>query len=261
MDSGRILIAISDSIERMMLEARLRSAGFVTSSAARVESALNLLVSESYALLITTLQAPGIDGLTLLREARSRDPELEVILLATAPTVEALIAALDYGVYACLRLPMGPGMLEARISAALERRRLRLMRTTILHQLSAQLLQIAEPEQRSYHTHKAGVPPLRIGPLELDPVRRRAHFGQRPLELSHGEFDLLLYLALRDNQVISVEQIARDVMGHVRCSTQEARDLVKARVYRLRRKIEPDPEAPALIISVRGAGYMLTTSA
>jgi len=135
------------------------------------------------------------------------------------------------------------------------------MRTNILHQLSAQLLHIAEPEQRTYRAHGAQVPLLRIGQLELDPVRRRANFGQRLLELSHGEFDLLLYLALRDNQVISVEQIARDVMGHIRCSAQEARDLVKARIYRLRRKIEPDPEAPALIISVRGAGYMLTTSA
>jgi len=261
MNSSHILIAMSDSVERMMLEARLRSAGLVTSSAARVESALSLLAAEPYALLITTLQSPGLDGIALLREARTRDPELEVILVATMPTVEALIAALDYGAYACLRQPMNPVMLESRISEALESRHLRLMRTNILHQLSAQLLHIAEPEQRTYRAHGAQVPLLRIGQLELDPVRRRANFGQRLLELSHGEFDLLLYLALRDNQVISVEQIARDVMGHIRCSAQEARDLVKARIYRLRRKIEPDPEAPALIISVRGAGYMLTTSA
>jgi DNA-binding response OmpR family regulator len=259
MDHDRLLLVAGDSVERMMLEARLRGAGFDVTSAAGAERALPLLAAQPFALLVTTLLLPGADGVALLREARAHDPELEVILLTAVATIESLIAAVDYGACAYLCLPLGPGVLEARVRAAIERRQLRLTRATVLRQLGAQILRVAEPERTAYGAAPAPPRPLRVGPLELDPTRRRAALDARPLTLSRGEFELLLYLALRDNQIVSVEQIAREALGIPRCSLREARDLVKARVHRLRRKIEPDPQAPALIVSVRGSGYMLVT--
>jgi DNA-binding response OmpR family regulator len=259
MDHERLLLVIGDPIERMMLEARLRGAGFQLVSAASAESALNLLTAQSYALLITSLHLPGIDGIALLREARAYTPEIEVILLSNAATIASLMAAVDYHVSAYLCLPVGSGILEARVQAALARRQIHLARASVLRQLGAQMLHVAEPTPAAYKPAPQPHRPLRVGLLELDPLRRRAALGFRQLPLSRGEFELLLYLALRDNQVVSVQQIARDVLGILCCSAQEARDLVKARVYRLRRKLEPDPQSPALIVSIRGSGYMLTT--
>jgi DNA-binding response OmpR family regulator len=259
MDHERLLLVAGDPIERMMLEAGLRGAGFDLTSAASAESALSLLATQPYALLITSLRLPGIDGVALMREARARNPALEIILLSDAISVEALMAAVDYRACAYLCLPLGPGILEARVKAALEHRQIHLTRASVLRQSGAQSLQVAEPAQAIYQTSPQPPRPLRVGLLELDPLRRRAAFGFRHLPLSRGEFELLLYLALRDNQVVSVQQIARDVLGVPRCSPQEARDLVKARVHRLRRKVEPDPQSPALIVSIRGSGYMLAS--
>lgn len=259
MDPERLLLVAGDPIERMMLEAGLRGAGFDLTSVASAEGALNLLAAQPYALLITSLRLPGIDGVALLREARVRNPALDVMLLSDAATIESLMAAVDYCACAYLCLPLGPGMLEARVKAVLEQRQFHLSRASVLRQLGAQILHVAEPAQATYQTRVQPPRPLRVGLLELDPLRRRAALGFRQLPLSRGEFELLLYLALRDNQVVSVQQIARDVLGILHCSPQEARDLVKAGVHRLRRKIEPDPQRPALIVSIRGYGYMLAT--
>lgn len=251
----RLLLVTGDEIERMMFEARLRSAGFSVTSVGNGTSALDRLTMATYAVLITTIRLPDTDGIALLREARSRDPELEVILISHGATIETLMGALDHGACAYLCLPIGQEILENRVRAALERRQVRITRATLLRQLSHHLLRVAEPEQPkpSFMANNT----LRLGALELDPIRRRAALSLRPLPLSSGEFELLLYFARHGNQIISVEQIARDVLGLVCCSPQEARDLVKARIHRLRRKIEPDPQAPSFIISVRGAGYML----
>jgi len=76
--------------------------------------------------------------------------------------------------------------------------------------------------------------------------------------LSRGEFDLLLCLAQHAGQVVSPEQLMREVF-HYSCTHDEARSLLKTHIHRLRRKIEPEPHTPTLLLSVRGAGYMLAS--
>ncbi|WP_165774517.1 response regulator transcription factor [Candidatus Viridilinea mediisalina] len=254
----RLLLVTGDAIERMMFEARLRSAGFSVTSVGSGAKALDRLAMTTYAVLITTIRLPDTDGVALLREARSRDPELEVILISHGATIESLMGALDHRAFAYLCLPIGQEILENRVRAALERRQVRITRAALLRQLSSHILRATEFERPKPSPGFLENSTLRLGALELDPIRRRAALSLRPLPLSPGEFELLLYLARHGNQIISVEQIAREVLGLACCSTQEARDLVKTRIHRLRRKIEPDPQTPSFIISVRGAGYMFT---
>lgn len=257
MDVSRILLVEDEPVTRMLLEARLRAAGHRVRSVASAEQALALLRAEEFALVVTDLLLQHLDGVSLMREARALAPDLELIVLTGAASVDSAIAAVDHGARAYLRKPAPLGELEDRVAAALDQRRARIERRTALIQLSAQLQRIAEPQGPRYDLGTEASR-LCIGRLELDPQQRRVVVDRTAVTLSSGEFDLLLYLARRDNQVISAEQIAREGLGWAGCSPDEARELVKVRIHRLRRKIERDPHAPGLLVSVRGVGYMLT---
>ncbi|MBC8076580.1 MAG: response regulator transcription factor [Chloroflexales bacterium] len=98
---------------------------------------------------------------------------------------------------------------------------------------------------------------LTIGQLVIDHHRHSATLGGRTLSLSPGEFALLIYMAEHHQQVLSPQQIVRDVLGY-QVDQHEARDLIKARVWALRRKVERDPTEPEHVVSVRGVGYMLS---
>jgi DNA-binding response OmpR family regulator len=96
-----------------------------------------------------------------------------------------------------------------------------------------------------------------VGALAVHEPRRRATVEGHALTLSSGEFDLLLYLAGRAEQVLTPEQIARELYHHS-CTSEEARELVKSRVHRLRAKLAVVPRSAHMLVCVRGAGYMLT---
>lgn len=258
METPRVLIVDEEPVSRMQMEARLRQAGYSASAVAGADQALAPIERKACAILITDLLLQCSDGGSLISAARARDPDLELIVLAGATSIDAMIAAANFGVQAYLRRPVRAGELEERVAAALERWQARSERRRALWQLGAQLMRIAERPGPAYGCGGADGGCLCVGSLELDPQQRRAAIDRRALPLSSGEFELLLYLARRERQVISAEQIAREVLHWGCCSPAEARELVKVRIHRLRQKIERDPHAPALLVSVRGAGYMLT---
>ncbi|WP_129674595.1 response regulator transcription factor [Candidatus Chloroploca sp. Khr17] len=258
MEDHRLLVVEDEPVTRMMLDAQLRTAGFLVTTVESAEAALGLLHHERFPLMITDLLLLQMDGLTLLREAKALDPDLEVIVLTGAASLESAIAAINLGAAGYLRKPASLNDLVAQVKVVIAKRRLRLDHLKALRQLGTQLLHLADPAETSY----VATPPeqrLRVGRLEIDPMRRRVAVDQQPVRLSHGEFDLILYLARHSNCVVPVEKIAREVLAYHGCTTDEARQIVKAMVYRVRRKVEPDPDLPCLLISVRGAGYMLTS--
>lgn len=258
MIAPRVLLVEDEPVTRLMVEARLRSAGYAVLSAPSGEAALEHLAGGSFALLVTDLYLEAMDGLLLMARARALDPDLEMIVLTGGATVDSAIAALDRGAHSYLRKPVAPGELEARAAAALERRQAQLERAATLRQLGSALLSIAEPRRPAYLIGGAEERALRVGGLEIEPGRRRASVEGRPVALSAAQFDLLLYLARRADTVQSPELLAREVLGH-RCDPDEARELIKASIHRLRLKVEADSKAPRLLISVRGAGYMLSS--
>ncbi len=256
MEKSKLLLVEDEPVTRMMLEARLRKAGFLVIAVESAEQALVLLQTERFALLITDLRLQRLDGVTLLGKARMLDADLEVIVLTGVASIDSAIAAVNYGAHTYLRKSDSCGELEARAMAALARRRAKVERDLVLRQMQTQLLRITEPEAPAYGV---SIPPLRVGRLELDPLRRHAAIDRQAVPLSQGEFDLLLYMARRENQVLSAEELAREVLGYAACSSAEARELIKSRIHRLRQKIESVPRTPGLIVSIRGVGYMLTS--
>ncbi|MFV9507066.1 MAG: response regulator transcription factor [Oscillochloridaceae bacterium umkhey_bin13] len=255
---ARILLVDDDQSVRRMLEAFLRSLGCCVSAVPSAEAALELLPNDQFEVLITDLVMDGLDGFALVRSVRQIDPYLPCILITGAATLMTVLNALNDGFHTCLLKPLQLEQLEQRVVAALNHRRERLQHQQVLRQLGTHLLRLAEPTGERYAVAAVGTPPLQIGPLRLDVKRYRVTVNHVVLDLSHGDFELLLFLARHTNQVVSVEEIAREVLHCASCSLFEARDLVKARIHRLRRKLAIVPEAEALLVSVRGAGYMLS---
>jgi DNA-binding response OmpR family regulator len=259
-DAPRVLLVEDEPVTRMMLEARLRSAGYTVLAAASGEAALALLQEVRFDLMITDLHLDSLDGVTLMAEARALDPELELIILTGGATLASAVAAVNIRAHAYIFKPVAAGDLERAVAAGIERRRAQLEHSAMLRQLSAALQQLAEPPGARYSVTP---PPDRatyqVGALAIHGPRRRATVEGRALTLSSGEFDLLLYLAARAEQVLTPEQIARELYHHS-CTGEEARELVKSRVHRLRAKLAVDPRSAAMLVCVRGAGYMLTAS-
>jgi DNA-binding response OmpR family regulator len=199
----------------------------------------------------------------VLAAARRSDPEIEAIVLTGYATLESAISAVRQGAANYILKPGQPGEIERSVAEALARRQERREHSTHLLRLGQSLLQLAGVAPSEEAAGASGVSTatspahvINLGSLVLDQHRHSATLDSRALNLSPGEFALLTYMAQRHQQVISAQQLAREVMGY-QCEAHEARDLIKARVWALRRKLEHDPTNPELLVSVRGVGYML----
>jgi two-component system response regulator RstA len=190
------------------------------------------IVSEQPDLVILDLLLPGLNGIEVCRHARSEYPG--PILMLTALSQEGdEVAGLEVGADDYLAKPVRPRVLLARIQA--------LLRRTSHRPITA----ADRPTE---------LEPLSLGKLEIDRSARAAYLGQRLLELTTSEFELLEYLARRAGQVVSREQIYRELRGVEWDGLDRSIDL---RVTRLRRKLGDGGKHPTLIKSIRGEGYLM----
>jgi phosphate regulon transcriptional regulator PhoB len=183
-------------------------------------------------LLVLDLMLPKISGLEVCKEVR-RQPALNrlPILMLTARGEEAdRVVGLELGADDYVTKPFSPRELAARVKALLRR---------------------VEPTE-------AADRPLEIGKLHIDPAAYRVTRGGKALMLSTLEFRLLYYLATRPNRVFSRDQLLDAVWGNDRFVTPRSVDVY---IMRLREKIEENPQRPAYVKTVRGAGYLFETRA
>jgi len=96
---------------------------------------------------------------------------------------------------------------------------------------------------------------LRKGDLTIDIDHRKAILGEVELDLTTTEFKLLLDLAKASPRLVSASQLAQSVLGYT-CGPGEAAELVKYHIHHLRQKVEPDPQKPRYIKTVRFEGYL-----
>jgi phosphate regulon transcriptional regulator PhoB len=184
-------------------------------------------------LLVLDLMLPKISGLEVCKEVR-REPALNrlPILMLTARGEEAdRVVGLELGADDYVTKPFSPRELAARVKALLRR---------------------VEPAADEANR------PLEIGRLHIDPAAYRVTRGGKTLMLSTLEFRLLYYLATRPNRVFSRDQLLDAVWGNDRFVTPRSVDVY---IMRLREKIEENPQRPAYVKTVRGAGYLFETRA
>jgi DNA-binding response OmpR family regulator len=221
---GLTILVVDDDrhIQGLVAEV-LACHGFDVRVEGRAEAALALLLTEQVDLVVLDLGLPGMHGLDLLTELR-RDDDVPVIILSARADVCDRVLGLRTGADDYLAKPFSPRELVARVESVLRR-------TT--------------PPPAGRRFESAG--------LVIDTGAREVVVGGRPVEVSTREFDLLAHLAANPRRVFSREQLLRQVWGS--SGTWQQGATVTEHVRRLRLKIEPDPEAPRWIRTVRGVGY------
>ena len=221
-----VLLVEDDPTVSGVVEAYLRKAGYDAVVTSDGESALQQWVQRRPDVVVLDVMLPGMSGLEVLRRRRADDDTAAVIILSARGEEDDRLVGLDLGADDYMVKPFSPRELLGRIQALL-RRVERLGTTSLL------------PTR------------LRCGPLEVDLRSRSVTVGERPVTLTHREFDLLAYLMTHPGEAFSKEALMRRVWGWEFGDTST----VTVHVRRLREKIERDPSDPALVLTVRGAGY------
>jgi two-component system OmpR family response regulator len=216
---------IRDLLSRFLLRSGLRV------SVARDSREMEQVLRDSRIdLVVLDLMLPGKDGLTICRELHA-GTTMPVIMLTAMGEPTDRIVGLELGADDYLAKPFEPRELLARIRAVLRR------------------YETPGPVQES----KAQS--LSFAGWTLDLARRRLTSGEGTLvSLSGGEFDLLLVFAERPRRVLSRDQLLDLTRGRSATPFDRSIDVL---VSRLRRKVEPNPQTPELIQTIRGGGYML----
>ena len=187
-------------------------------------SALELMAKEDVAVLVTDIRMPEMDGLELLAFAKERHPDALRMVITAFSDIDPILRAINEGLVArYIVKPFERDELLARLRALLRRR---------------------PPRGSAY---------LVCGDLRLNPDTRQVLRGEREIELTAREFELLEYLMRNERLVVSRQALLDEVWGYHPFAETNTIDVV---VSTLRRKLEEAGE-PRVLHTVRGAGYVL----
>lgn len=223
MDATILLIEDDPSI-REVTAIGLRNAGFTVETANDGRQGLDRFEAEPFDLVLLDVMLPRLDGLEVARAIRRTSTIPIVMLTARADTLDVVIG-LEAGADDYVRKPFEVPELVARVRSALRRVGRR-------------------PDDESAH--------LRLGPLVIDIAGRSVARDGADVPLTRTEFDLLVDLVRHSGQVLARDTLLDRIWGYDYLGDSR---LVDVAVGRLRAKIEADPAAPELILTVRGAGY------
>ena len=219
--NARILVVDDDTALAEMIGIVLRTEGFEPFFCEDGTGALAAFHSSRPDLVLLDLMLPGINGIEVCASIREESGVPIIMLTAKSDTTD-VVKGLESGADDYVVKPFNPKELVARI-------RTRLRPTS---QLSTGSLQ--------------------VGDLMLDVAGHEVKRGTTKINLTPLEFELLLALALKPQQVFTREMLLEQVWGyHYKADTR----LVNVHVQRLRAKVEEDPDNPRIVMTVRGVGY------
>lgn len=225
--TATVLVADDDRAIRDSLERALQLEGYLVRTVADGVQALAAVHSDPVDLLVLDVMMPGVDGLGVARVLRAEHDRTPILMLTARVETPDRVAGLDAGADDYLAKPFELDELLARLRALLRR--------------AAPVPEDADDEA-----------PLRAGELRLDPRARRVWRGEREIELSKTEFDLLELLIRNTGIVLDHATIYDRIWGYD--FGPESKNLAVYISY-LRRKLEDG--GPPLIQTVRGVGYTL----
>lgn len=227
MDTRKVLIAEDDPSVRKAVQRVLELENYEVTAVNDGQAALEAISTKRFDLAVLDVMMPFADGLTVCREARHRGVTTPILLLTARVEVGDRVAGLDAGADDYLVKPFVVDELLARCRALLRRN--------------------APPTSNTT---------LRVGDLVLNSLTREAHRGERDLQLTKTEFDLLELLMQQPGIVISRDHIYETIWGYNFETGSKSLDVY---IGYLRRKTEEAGEG-RLVYTVRGVGYTVKES-
>ncbi|HYV63517.1 MAG TPA: response regulator transcription factor [Bryobacteraceae bacterium] len=220
----RILVVEDESRIADFLSRGLVSAGYAVDVAATGGSAIDMIHSTDYDLVILDLGLPDVDGLTVLQKIRNRKVSPPVLILSARDAVDDRVKGLEGGADDYLVKPFAFVELLARVRVLLRRGQ-------------------PTPEK------------LQVGDLSLDCIRRKVSRDGENIELAPKEFSILEYLMRNRGRPLSRTMIVEHVWD---MDYDGLTNIVDVYIRHLRSKID-DKWPQKMIQTVRGIGYMLDT--
>jgi DNA-binding response OmpR family regulator len=234
----------------------------VTEEAGSGQEGLALLGRNTYDLMILDMRMPGVDGLGVIGQVHAIAPGLPIIVLTGHATLESAIAAVrSEEVVEYLLKPTSVHDVASAVSAALQKHAARQEKERLVQVVSAAVdkLRRGGPGQLPSGQPTSASRDLEVGALRLDRQKRlvsRVTDPGQSVELTEGETAILEQFMTRPDQVFTCSELARGAWGFS-MSEAEAQGIIRSTIFRLRHKVEVDPDRPAIIRTVRGRGYFL----
>ena len=225
---AQILLVEDDPSIREVTALGLRAAGFTVTTAVDGVEGLERWRADRPDLVLLDIMLPRLDGLEVCRAIRRESTTPIVMLTARGDTIDVVVG-LESGADDYVRKPFEMPELVARVRAALRRR-------------TGEADADGAPE----------VSAIALGDLRIDLDGRTVERHDDEIPLTRTEFDLLVELARHPGRVFTRDVLLDRVWGYDYLGDSR---LVDVAIQRLRAKVERDPAAPELIVTVRGAGY------
>ncbi|HVX09014.1 MtrAB system response regulator MtrA [Humibacter sp.] len=220
--NAKILVVDDDTALAEMIGIVLRTEGFEPSFCSDGAIAIDSYHATKPDLILLDLMLPGMDGIEVCSRIRAESGVPIIMLTAKSDTAD-VVKGLECGADDYMVKPFNPKELVARI------------RTRLRPAASA-----------------PAADTLRVGDIEIDVAAHEVRRGESRINLTPLEFDLLIALASKPQQVFTREMLLEQVWGyHYKADTR----LVNVHVQRLRAKVEEDPDNPKIVMTVRGVGY------
>lgn len=221
----RVLIVEDDASLRLAMTKVLRAAGYEVTVAKTGDEGLEAALADPPDLVLLDVMLPGKNGFEVLAELRRHDPQLPIVMITAKGEEADKVRGFDLGADEYVVKPVGIAELEARVGAALRRRRL---------------------------VTKDG--PVTVGALVVDFAQHAASRDGVAVEMTTHEMKLLAFFLRNEGSLLPRPRILAAVWGADYFGTDRTVDNF---VNRLRTKIERDPKNPVHLMTVRGGGYRL----
>ena len=217
-----VLVVDDDQDLAEMLGIVLNGVGMEVDLVSRGDEAIEVFKNSQPDLVLLDIMLPGTDGIEVCKAIRKQSLRVPIVMLTAKGDTHDIVKGLEAGADDYMVKPFKPSELIARI-------RTRLRRSS--GDINGNLL---------------------IGDLSIDIVEHSVLRNGKEIPLTRLEFDLLVAMAKEPGRVFTREALLGEVWGY-RHSTDTR--LVNVHIQRLRAKIEHEPEAPQIILTVRGVGY------
>ncbi len=219
----RILLVEDYGPLRLSIAQRLREDGYQVDETTDGGEAFWLARENDYALVLLDLMLPGIDGMRILEDIRTRGADSSILIMTARDAVPDRVKGLDAGADDYLTKPFSLDELMARVRMLIRRR----------------------------YGQRENV--IRVDDLEIDTHKRSARRGGEILDLTSREYGLLELLALRKGGVVSRREVWEQLYD---LNYEATSNVVDVYIAHLRKKVER-PNRPKLIHTRRGEGYVL----
>jgi two-component system KDP operon response regulator KdpE len=234
-DQHMVLVVEDEPQIQRALRSGLMAQGYEVVCVSSGEEALKAASTNSPDMVILDIMLPGdIDGIEACRRLREWNKTVPILILSAVGSERQKVRALDLGADDYITKPFGMDELCARVRALLRRSKTAHSQT-----------ELPEPERFEFDG------------LLVDYMRRVVSVSNQEIKLTPIEYDILRYLTINADRVITHRQLLGTVWG---AEYADETQLLRVHVGHVRQKIESDPARPKMIITEPGVGYRFRTS-